>query len=246
MIGTPSLSVFLFAAALTVASGPLARAAEEKQDVKLDRQVRIPEGVLQPGEYTFAVEDRLPDRAILRITNLNREDSKNHFLVLTTANRTLKSDGREGLIFFKPDDAGVRILRGWVCPGCSMALEIVYSKDEAVEIMDTSAQPVMAADPTYDKLPKHLSVDDMKVVTLWLLSPKRITPEGRSEGVVAKKYTNGAGIADVATSSAEVPRSDRRLPRTGTNSASLLFLGLLLIAGAAGVHFIGNSHHASK
>ena len=160
---------------------------QDSQAVTLNHKLQIPGATLKPGEYTFAVEDRLQDRAIIRITNTKKSS---HELVLAVPSNKLNQSEHGKLIFFAAANSNKQILQGWMCPSCQSALEVVYPKGEAVKITGESAKPVMAVDPVYDKLPKNLSSDDMKVVTLWLLSPKEITPEQKGKGVEAAKYAD--------------------------------------------------------
>lgn len=182
----------------------------DSQDVSFDKPVQIPEAVLQPGKYSIRLEDRMADRAIVRIT----EPSGTEHYLLTVPSKSLKAAGK-GLIFF-PDSNGAEALNGWECSGCKRPLEFVYPKDEAVKLTASTGKPILAYDPSYDKLPANLSPADRKVVTLWLLAPKTVTPQGTGEGLTAAKYS-----APRAMASAEP------LPKTMPKTASLAFLELL-------------------
>ena len=175
---------------------------QDSQTVTLDKKLQIPGAVLKPGEYTFAVEDRLQDRTIIRITSTKKNS---HELVLAVASEKLNQPEHGKLIFFPAANSDKQILQGWMCPSCQTALEVVYPKNDAVKITGETAKPVMAVDPTYDKLPKNLSPDDMKVVTLWLLSPKEITPEQKGKGVEAAKYADVRSKQNTQVASAQPP-----------------------------------------
>jgi hypothetical protein len=207
------LTVLLVATGSIAGSAISARAADETQRITVNQQLRIPGAVLQPGRYTFAVEDRLQDRAIVRITS---NDRGAHYLVLTVPNRKLRGNGTGGLVFFRSENAKQRVILAWACPGCRADLEFVYPKAEALQITDAAAQPVMAVDPSYDKLPENLSPDDIKVVTLWLLSPTRIAASGRAEGVNAERYSS----------------ITHPLPETASNNFGYALFGLVLLAMA--------------
>jgi hypothetical protein len=183
-------------------AGPLmhAQSSGETQKVTLNEKVKIPGATLKPGDYTFSIEDRLQDRAIVRITG---QDQNEHFLVLSVPNAKLGQSGSDGLIRFTTSKGKDAALKGWACPSCSPSLEFVYPKAEAVKLTDDSAEPVVAVDPTYDKLPANLSPDDMKVVTLWLLAPETITAGNQGKGVKAEKWASAAqpAAADQSTAS---------------------------------------------
>jgi hypothetical protein len=194
-----SLSAYLL---FVTALAGVQMSGQDSQTVNLSHKLQIPGATLKPGEYTFAVEDRLEDRAIIRITS-GKQTS--HELLLAVPSDKLNQTEHGKLIFFPTEQADKQILQGWMCPSCQSALELVYPKDEAVKITAESAKPVIAVDPTYDKLPKNLSPDDMKVVTLWLLSPKEITPEQRGKGVDAVKYADTRKAQPTQTASSAAP-----------------------------------------
>lgn len=187
---------------VTLVAGVDARQAQETQNVTLSEKLQIPGAVLKPGQYTFSIEDRLQDRAIVRITSA---DSDKHFLLLTVPNAQLH--GSDGSLVFFTADANKHVLRGWSCPGCSSTLEVVYPKAEAAKLTETTTEPVMAVDPAYDKLPENLSPDDMKVVTLWLLSPKPLTARDRTPGVQATKYVPATNTASTPSAQVSEPQS---------------------------------------
>ena len=205
-------SSFVLTLSLFFASGvlPVQGAGTDSQEISFDKPVQIPEAVLQPGKYSIRLEDRMADRAIVRIT----EPSGTEHYLLTVPSKTLKT-AVTGLIFF-PDSSATQALNGWECSGCKRPLEFVYPKDEAVKLTAETGKPILAYDPSYDKLPANLSPADRKVVTLWLLAPKTVTPQGTGEGLTAAKYS-----APRAMASAEP------LPKTMPKTASLAFLELL-------------------
>src|ERR1700685_1646906 len=226
-------SSWISAAAFAVVFAAHARgwAEPETQGITLQEKLQIPGATLKAGEYTFSVEDRLRDRAVLRITE--KGDDK-HYLLLAAPHDKLGAAGQNGLMLFRSEAGKKQILKGWACPGCSISLEVVYPKAEAAKITAESGEPVLAVDPGYDKLPANLSPDDMKVVTLWLLTPQRIA-DNRGKGVTAAKY---AGVA-AETSSETQPRAamtqpQPRMPKTASNTFSLGLWGLLLTLAGIG------------
>ena len=177
-------------------------AADDHQTVTVSDKLQIPGATLKSGTYTLSVEDRLADRAIVRISS---SSSDKHYLLLTVPNGKLSTSSDDSLLYFSTSTDKKDALRAWKCGTCSMPLEFVYPKLDAVKLTDDSTQPVLAVDPTYDKLPSNLSADDMKVVTLWLLSPERITADNVGKGVKAVKYTPDASVATQETASSSAP-----------------------------------------
>jgi hypothetical protein len=54
-------------------------AGRDVQNIVITEAMQKPEATLQPGSYSLSIEDRLKDRAVVRVSNLN---SKQHFLCL--------------------------------------------------------------------------------------------------------------------------------------------------------------------
>ncbi len=232
--------VTTFAAFLVAMTNPgNGWAASNIQSITVKQDLQVPGAILNPGEYTFSVEDRLQDRAIVRIAA--RQNDKYYFL-LSTPSAKLRTAPGSGLILFRSGSNKRQILRGWMCPGCSVALELAYPKAEAAKVTNECGQSVLAVDPEYDKLPLNLTPDDMKIVTLWLLSPKRIAADNHGKGVTAVKYDSTiAGkpasapqmVAESQGSPTEAPRFEH-MPKTATNTFALGIWGLLLMSAAAG------------
>ena len=144
-------------------SGIGALAADGTQTVRVKTALKIPEATLAPGQYKFAVEDRLQDRAIVRIESVG---GSSHYLVLAVPVAKTKGTQAGSLILYhSAAGATEQSLKAWSCPGCAAPLGFVYPKAEAAALTDESAEPVLAVDPSYDKMPANLSSDDMKVVT---------------------------------------------------------------------------------
>jgi hypothetical protein len=204
-------------------------AGRDVQNIVITEAMQIPQATLQPGSYSLSIEDRLKDRAVVRVSSLN---SKQHFLVLAVNSRKLASDNSKGIILFNAADEKLQILRGWMCPSCPQGLEFVYPKLDALKITAETGQAVLAVDPSFDKLPDALSSDNMKVVTLWLLTPERITPDRRGSGLKVSKYESSP-VTRADTKTVASGRA-KHLPKTAGNTFSLAAWGAgLLLAGCA-------------
>jgi hypothetical protein len=207
-----SLSTLMTAFLLPGAQG---FAASDTEQITIHQDLQIPGNILKPGAYTFAVEDRMLDRAIIRISSAK---AGQNFLLLAVPNPQISARSTKGILLFDSGSPEKRILRGWSCPDCSTPLELAYPKLEAIKITGETGQSVLAVDPASDKLPLNLSPDDMKVVTLWLLSPKRIGADHRGIGLNAVKYASLART------------HGRHLPQTASNTYLLVLCGALSLA----------------
>jgi LPXTG-motif cell wall-anchored protein len=159
-------------------------------------------------------------------------NSTQDFVVLAVNSRKLVSDNSKGIILFNAADAKLQILRGWVCPHCTEGLEFVYPKPDAAKITAETGQTVLATDPPFDNLPDTLSTDDMKVATLWRLSPKGILPDHRGSGLKMARYESSPAVRPGMKLVANIRHE--RLPKTASNTFSLAAWGAgLLLAGCA-------------
>jgi hypothetical protein len=217
-----SKRIFNIGAALLACASLLSAGSpgDNSVQVSLTAPLQIPETLLAPGKYTFTLEDRLPDRAIVRVTE---PSGAQHYLLTVPSSQLART---KGLIYFSAATEP-HSLEGWQCPGCIRPLEFVYPKDEAVKLTASTGKPILAFDPTYDKLPDNLSPEDRRVVTLWLLAPKRVTADGRGEGLTAAKYATSPKM--LARNSEPMPQ---KMPKTAGNLYVKLCIGsLLLMAG---------------
>ncbi|HMJ61513.1 MAG TPA: hypothetical protein VK493_07095 [Bryobacteraceae bacterium] len=220
-----------FCAALLLGGSLLHGAGRDVQNIVITEAMQIPQATLQPGSYSLSIEDRLKDRAVVRVASLN---SKQHFLVLAVNSRKLASDNSKGIILFNAADEKLQILRGWVCPSCAQGLEFVYPKLDALKITAETGQAVLAVDPAFDKLPDALSSDDMKVVTLWLLAPERITPDRRGSGLKVARYEASPVKRPDTKADTKIVASVRpqHLPKTAGNTFTLAAWGAGLLLAA--------------
>jgi hypothetical protein len=92
---------------------------------------------------------------------------------------------------------------------------------------------VLAVDPSFDKLPDSLSSHDMKVVTLWLLAPERITPDRRCSGLKVARYE----ASPVTRADTKIVASVRtkHLPKTAGNTFSLAAWGVGVLLAACAI-----------
>jgi len=216
-----------FCAALVFGASLLHGAGRDTQNIVITEAMQIPQATLPPGSYSLSIEDRVRDRAVVRISSLN---SRQDFVALAVNSRKLVSDNSKGIILFNAADAKLQILRGWVCPHCTEGLEFVYPKRDATKITAETGQTVLATDPTFDNLPDTLSADDMKVVTLWRLSPKRILPDHRGSGLKVARYESSPVMRP--NMKLVVNIRHEHLPKTASNTFSLAAWGAgLLLAG---------------
>ncbi|MGC2656496.1 MAG: hypothetical protein WA324_00870 [Bryobacteraceae bacterium] len=183
--------------------------------------LQIPERTLQPGSYTLTLEDAMSDRAILKISASDGA----HSLVLVVPQTTWPYKDGPTLKYWPADASNPRALRAWYSESSGHWYELVYPKGEAVELAKRTTDPVIAVDPKADKIVgKNLTADDMKVVTLWLLSPYKL-----SSGKVDLKAGHYVSPTAAPKELAQNTRPPRKLPKTATNNPTIGLIGLLAL-----------------
>lgn len=149
----------------------------------VDGNTAVPGTVLKNGTYVIRVVDHMSDRSILRI-----EDAKGKALSTFLGVPNASIGGGQGPVVWSGGTQHDRALRGFNFPG-SFSVEFVYPKAEAVKIAVSHSSQVNAIDPESDNLPskeKNLTNDDMRMVTLWTLSPTKV--DGKTPAIAAEKY----------------------------------------------------------
>ncbi len=149
----------------------------------VDGNTAVPGTVLKNGTYVIRVVDHMSDRSILRI-----EDEKGKALSTFLGVPNASIGGGQGPVVWGGGSEHDRALRGFNFPG-SFSVEFVYPKAEAVKIALSHSSQVNAIDPESDNLPskeKNLTNDDMRMVTLWTLSPTKV--DGKTPAIAAEKY----------------------------------------------------------
>jgi hypothetical protein len=116
-----------------------------------------------------------------------------------------------------------------VPPGTSSFIEFVYPKDEAVSIAKVNFAKVPAIDPASEgiSVDPSLSRDDMKLVTLWLLSSTRVGPSDSKPSIKAERYKT-ASYVQPKPALAALPHTAGSLPILLLASLSSLAAAILL------------------
>jgi hypothetical protein len=208
-----------------------ARTTADAQNIAIDSDLQIPGAVLTSGTYTLAIKDNLVDRSIVEISSGN---NGKRYLLIAVPGGAATNDAGKGISLFAANNRE-QILRGWLCPDCRKELQFVYSKQEAGKIVNETAQPVFAFDAAYDKLPAELSESNMKLVTLWSLSPERIDAN-HGVGIKAVKYSSGKAIPEATVASA------KHLPKTASDNFSLALYGAILLTASFGLRRLRAAH----
>jgi len=193
-------------------------------NIHLSNPAKVPGITLDPGSYSIRIIGKLSDRVILKVTGVSTNVSVD-FLGIPNSSLT----GSPGIAMWSQPVAGTTYLRGWVPPGRSSMIEFVYPKEEAVSIATVNQAKVPAIDPASEgrSVDPSLSKEDMKLVTLWLLSSTRVGPSDSKPSIKAERY-NIASNAQPKPPIAALPHTATALPILLLASLSSLATALLL------------------
>ncbi len=175
--------------------------SDEVSSFTVDSQTQVPGKMLKPGEYTIRIVDHLSDRMIVRIDRNGKQETT--FLALPASG--LQKPAEQGPIKLS-SSKGKNALRGYSFPNGTLA-EFVYPKEEAVGIAKANNTTIPAVDPASEGMStdSKLSSVDMKMVTLWMLSPTTVGPEGSGKGIAAERYQAPRQTAAAQTASVQTP-----------------------------------------
>ncbi len=233
------------AAVLAPLSPLLWSATAPSSDFIVDKSTMAPGVVLQPGTYSIRVVDHLEDRFLVTVEG-NGGVSKATFIAVPTKSFIKQS----GPVNWGTSPNAKAAMRGFVFSDNNSALEFVYPKDEAVSLAKANGIPVLAVDPASEGRPPELaqlSASDMQTVTLWMLTPERVSGQASNVAISAAKYqskTGGSPNPQVA-SLGKVPTGLKQLPHTASMLPLTLLCGILATL-AAGFLRIGRSGRVTE
>lgn len=174
----------------------------------LAKATEIPGTKLNAGNYTLVVLDSLQDRTVMQV---NSTDGKTKALVLGVQANLSGPSGQP--VLWDAKDQGRHALRGFVFSN-GRSVEFVYPKADAVALAKANHSTVVAVDPASEGRPElnRLSSNDMQMVSLWMLTPTRVSGQ---DGLEAKHYTPSNASAPQVASSAS-PASSTGTPQSST------------------------------
>ncbi len=180
------------------------------QNFSVTKSTVIPGGILNAGDYTIQVLDQLSDRMLVRVDDAI---GKQHSLFLAVPHAAFQNASSSGPADWQGSAEGKTTLRGFAFSN-GKSIEFVYPKAQAASIATKNAEKVIAIDPESEGKPElqKMSQDDMKIVTLWMLTLTTASPGSKTPALLAQRYQADAGAADTLLAQNTVPPG----PKEGT------------------------------
>lgn len=211
------MSAFVFSQVAYAAGGGVPSTGASS--LQLGAETETPGGVLKSGGYTIRIADHLADRVVIEVRNA-QGDVDEKFLGVPA--RDIPASSPAGPVLAAGEN-GASALRGFSFARGNV-IEFVYPKNDAVGLAKASGSTVLAIDPASEGMPAVGGLDaaDMKIVTLWMLTPKPVGPDSATVDISAARYKGKTtGSKEVAEAR---PPVVSRLPKTGSDLPWLVLL----------------------
>jgi hypothetical protein len=207
--------------------------------------VEMPGVTLPGGTYVFKLADT-PSRNVVQVWDREEKKMIGHWLFVQAERPEVSNDT---VVMFKETAAGqTPAVHYWYYPGERIGKEFVYPKSQAVKIAARTNERVLSTDGEITAESSVSSVDAKGNVTEW--KPERAPapqPQINSDNSIA-----GAGAPSAPQPERQIARAEPEpqqapapsvartepLPQTASPLALSALVGLLSLAGAAGIRFL--------
>ena len=248
--------VTIFVAALVIALVAVFAGTTAAQTDTRDRTfltfsgaVEMPGVTLPAGTYVFKLADT-PSRNVVEVWDRDEKHMVGHWLFVQATRPDVSQDT---VVMFKETAAGTTpAVHFWYYPGEKIGKEFVYPKNQAIKIAARTNDRVLSTDGEVGAESSVASVDAKGNVTEWK-PEKAPAPQPQisrdnsieGQGIPAPAPQPERQIAraepQFEPAPAPAPRQVTRtepLPQTASPLAFSALVGLLSLAGAAGIRFM--------
>jgi hypothetical protein len=190
----------------------------------VNKPFEVPGAILPAGTYVFRIVDVAANRTVFRI--LSEDEKVTYATVMGIPDYRMKPSEETDVTFYETRPGEPAPLQTWFYAGYQHGLEFVYPHGRAVDIARTSGEHVIA-----EKAESEVA---------------RTTPGPRVEELFAEPLAaiepSGAEVEIAAVHPGEFMEApgqvETGLPRTATAYPLVALIGLLFVAGAAGIRMI--------
>jgi hypothetical protein len=226
----------VFCLGVLVLSVPTSLKADEwnkETRMTFNQPVEIPGMVLKPGTYVFKLLDSASDRNVVQI--FNGDESRFYENVLAIPAYRVEPTDKTVVTFEERSKGTPEAIKDWFYPGDNSGQEFVYS--EAGITQAASLQPQTSAPQevytTPPPAPQHQASAPAGIPHKSAVA----APHAQNERVqIAQATTQPKPAATSAAPASIQKQAPKKLPKTASPVPLLVLIGLLSIAGSAGLH----------
>ena len=217
-------------ALMAIGLKPAARADmwNKKTIFTFDKQIQVPNKVLEPGTYVFKLADSQSDRHIVQIFN----GDERHIIttILAIPNYRLRPRGHTELDFWETPAGMTPAVRAWFYPGDNFGQEFAYKPLMAVQIAAFNKKQVTTTYAKNEEVKKETKAEET-VIARNEPAPEP-TPAPAAEPAPAPAPTpqveEQAKVEERVQGQADRPAA---LPKTASDYPLITLAGLLSLGG---------------
>ena len=189
--------------------------------------VEMPGVTLPAGTYVFKLADT-PSRNVVEVWDRNEKKMIGHWLFVQATRPDVSQDT---VVMFKETAAGqTPAVHYWYYPGEKIGKEFIYPRAQAVKLQARTTEKVLSTDASVDAAPAPR--EESRVARAPEPPP---APAPRAEPF--PQGGSGRSNPEPAPPARQVMRS-APLPQTASPLALNALIGLISLAGAAGIRFL--------
>jgi hypothetical protein len=199
-----------------------------------NRPISLPGVTLPAGEYIFRLADSDRNWKVIHVSSV---DGKKHYAMLfSISDERLEPSSQPEVRFMESAKGQPSAVKAWWYPNERTGYEFIYPKEQARRLAQSIVEPVLT---TREETKKP---EETKTAEL-----TRLAPSGQEAPVAATPSPaapTGPGQTGVlaATPTPESVVARNELPRTASNLPLVGLIGILALAGAAGLKLFRTAH----
>jgi len=213
-------------ALMAIGLKPAARADtwNKKTIFTFNKQIQVPNKVLEPGTYVFKLADSQSDRHIVQIFT----GDERHIIstILAIPNYRLRPRGHTELDFWETPAGMTPAVRAWFYPGDNFGQEFAYKPSMAVQIAAFNQKQVTTTYAKNDEVKKETKAEETVVARNE--PPPEPTPAPAAEPAPAPQVEEKAKVEERVQGQADRPAA---LPKTASYYPLITLAGLLSLGG---------------
>jgi LPXTG-motif cell wall-anchored protein len=226
----------VFCLGVLVLSVPVSLKADEwnkETRMTFNQPVEIPGMVLTPGTYVFKLLDSASDRNVVQI--FNGDESRFYENVLAIPAYRAEPTDKTVVTFEERSKGTPEAIKDWFYPGDNAGQEFVYPGAGITQAASLWPQK-STSEKVYSTPPATTQHQASAPATLPRKSAVASPPPQNEHVQIAQTTTQPKPAATSAAPAQVQKQTPKKLPKTASQVPFLVLIGLLSIAGSAGLH----------